>query len=209
MATAKQKQESSAALGLIIGFIICAPLLVVSIYHYYRLKSQYDESEHSQRIFDVGNLVRPFVLAILPVFIAWRLYALTLSRDGAASTIVTAVILMATLFVLFKISKLISSTYYGVLIDPENDRVVLPKDMENYSISDYLKLKFITELGAMEEVPLGQIRRITRQGGKKLFVHGKFGARGMRFSTKQKRDECLSAIEVGSSVRATLELEGA
>ena len=207
MATAKQNQESSAALGLVIGFIICAPLLIISIYHYYRLRSIYKENEHSQRVFDVGNLVRPFVLALLPVLIAWRLYALILSSGSAVSTVVTAAILITTLFILFKISKLISSTYYGVFIDPENDRIVLPKDMGNYSVSDYIKLKFITELGTMEEVPLSQIKRITRQGGKKLFIHGKFGARGMTFSSKQKRDECLSAVEVSSSLRATLELE--
>lgn len=87
--------------------------------------------------------------------------------------------------------------------------MLFPKDMANYSISDYLNFKFVTELGHMEEVPLSQIRRITRQAGKQLFVHGKFGSRGMKFSNKQKRDECLSAIEEGTSVSVSLELEAA
>jgi len=81
--------------------------------------------------------------------------------------------------------------------------------MANYSVSDYLNLKFITELGTVEEVQLNQIRKITRQAGKKLFIHGKFGSRGMSFSNKQKRDECISAIEDAARLSASLEYEGA
>lgn len=211
MATAKQKQESSYALVLSVGFIVCIPLLILSIIRYYRLKAQFPEDEYTQRVFDVGNLGRPFIAAGLLIMLTWWLSAVALSISGesAISKILIFVILACSLCILFKISQSISSTYFGVLVDPQNDRVLLPKDMANYSITDYLNLKFITELGTMEEVPLGQIKRITRQGGKQLFIHGKFGSRGMNFSRKQKRDECLSAIEEGSSAATSLEFEGA
>ena len=92
-------------------------------------------------------------------------------------------------------------------MDAFNNRVLLPKDMANYSITDYFNLKFITDLGTLEQVPLDQIRKITRQGGKKLFIHGKFGSRGMTFFNKQKRDECISAIEDAARVSASLEFD--
>jgi hypothetical protein len=103
----------------------------------------------------------------------------------------------------------ISSHYFGVLVDAREDRLVIPKDMANYSISDYFQLKFIRDLGQMEIVRLSQIKRITRQGGTALFIHGKFGSRGVKFSIKQKRDECMSAIQEGCSASLTIEFERA
>ena len=70
-------------------------------------------------------------------------------------------------------------------------------------------MKFISDLGTMEEAPLSQVIKITRQADKKLFIHGRFGSRGMCFSNKQKRDECISAIEYAASVSASLEFEDA
>ena len=60
----------------------------------------------------------------------------------------------------------------------------------------------------MESVRLSQIKKITREAGKKLYIHGPFGSRGIHFSNKQKRDECISAIENLGRVRANLEFEG-
>ncbi|ELY1884195.1 hypothetical protein N0375_29435 [Pseudomonas aeruginosa] len=207
MATAKERQQQSRFICLVVGFVALIPLLMVSFWRYSSLKSQYPEDEHSQRVFDTGNLVQPFatsgaVLLISWVFVAW-------SSQARIAVVLVPVLLVCALFVLFKMAQSISSTYFGVLVDPINDRVLLPKDMANYSASDYLNFKFVTDLGTMEEVPLSQIRRITRQGGKQLFIHGKFGSRGMKFSNKQKRDECLSAIEEGSSAAVSLEFERA
>ena len=98
-------------------------------------------------------------------------------------------------------------TYYRVIADPRNDHVLLPKDMANYGIEDYVQLKFIRELGEMESVPLSQISKITLEAGKKLFIHGPFGSHGICFSNKQKRDECIAAIEYSSEVAATLDFE--
>lgn len=209
MATAKQQQEQSRFMGLLLGFIALLPLLIVSVIHYSRLKSKYPENEYSQRVFDVGNLVRPCGTSIAAVVIFYWLYAIFASGKSVGSLVMGFVIIILALFTFFKIAQSVASTYFGVLVDPQNDRVLLPKDMANYSISDYFNFKFVTELGTMEEVPLSQVRRITRQAGKKLYIHGKFGSRGMEFSKKQKRDECISAIEDASKSRCTIEFESA
>ncbi|MEB0123946.1 hypothetical protein QN391_25170 [Pseudomonas sp. CCI1.2] len=207
MATAKQKKENSQGLCLLVGFVVLIPLLIVSFVRYATLKNTFPETEHTQRVFDVGNLVQPFMTAGAVLFMAWCLAAW--SSASPLAIVLVPLVVVAALFVFFKLAQSISATYFGVLVDPENDRVLFPKDMANYSISDYFNFKFVTELGHMEEVPLSQIKRITRQAGKQLFVHGKFGSRGMKFSTKQKRDECLSAIEEGTSVSPSLEFETA
>lgn len=209
MATAKQQQEQSKFMGLLFGFIALLPLLIVSVIHYSRLKSKYPENEYSQRVFDIGNLTRPCGTSIAVVVIFYWLYAIFASGKTVASVAIGCVIIVFALFTFFKIAQSVASTYFGVLVDPQNDRVLLPKDMANYSISDYFNLKFVTELGTMEEVPLSQVRRITRQAGKKLYIHGKFGSRGMEFSKKQKRDECISAIEDASKSRYSIEFENA
>lgn len=207
MATAKEKREQSRALCFMVGLIIMIPLLVVSLATYSALKNRYPENERSQRIFDIGNLTQPFITASIVVILSYIIIAWT-SALYLAYFIAAPVVIFAA-FTLFKVAQSISSTYFGVVVDPEGDRVLFPKDMANYSISDYFGLKFVTELGTLEEVPLTQIQRITRQGGRKLFVHGKFGSRGMQFSNKQKRDECLSAIQEGSSAALSVEFEGA
>lgn len=196
-------------MGLLFGFIALLPLLIVSVIHYSRLKSKYPENEYSQRAFDIGNLARPCGTSIAAVVIFYWLYAIFASGKSIVSLVIGCTILVFALFTFFKIAQSVASTYFGVLVDPQNDRVLLPKDMANYSISDYFNLKFVTELGTMEEVPLSQIRRITRQAGKKLYIHGKFGSRGMEFSKKQKRDECISAIEDASKSRSSIEFENA
>lgn len=82
--------------------------------------------------------------------------------------------------------------------------------MVNFGIQDYLQLRFIRDMGDMESVPLSAITKITREAGKKLYVHGEFGSRGIAFSHKQKRDECIAAIENGSHEAITsVEFEAA
>ncbi|QDG56526.1 MULTISPECIES: hypothetical protein [Pseudomonas] len=209
MATAKQNQEQSKLMGLIIGFLALLPLLIVSAVHYSRLKSKYPENEYSQRVFDIGNLIRPCGTSMGAIFIFYWLYAMFASGKSIASMVIGWFILALAIFTFLKIAQSVATTYFGVVVDRKNDRVLLPKDMANYSISDYFNLKFVTELGTMEEVPLSQVRRITRQAGKKLYIHGKFGSRGMGFSKKQKRDECISAIEDASNSRSPIEFENA
>lgn len=59
------------------------------------------------------------------------------SSKSIAATVIGGLIVVLAIFTFFKIAQSVASTYFGVLVDPENDRVLLPKDMANYSISDY------------------------------------------------------------------------
>lgn len=205
---AKKQGENAEGLMSLIGFVALLPLMVVSISHYYSLKGRYPEDEDTQRIFDVRLVTKYFVLAGIIAFVTWNIAAKQFVAFKASTPIYAAIVICAV-YLLVKLAMAISSNYFGVLVDPKNDRIILPKDMANYSITDHLKLKFIRELGQMEEVRLSQVKRITRQGGIALFIHGKFGSRGIKFSIKQKRDECLSAIQDASKSKTTVEFENA
>lgn len=205
---AKKQGESTEGLMFLIGFITLLPLMVISISYYYSLKSRYPQDEDTQRVFDVRLITKYFITAGLIAFVAWNVAAKPLFILQQITPIHVFIVICA-LYLLTKLALAISANYFGVLIDTRKDRMIMPKDMANYSIVDYLQLKFIRELGKMEEVPLSQIKRITRQGGTALFIHGKFGSRGIKFSIKQKRDECMSAIQEGSSAALNIEYERA
>ena len=185
---AKKQSESAEGLMSLVGFVALLPLMVISISYYYSLKNRYPEDEGTQRVFDVRLITKYFVTAGLIAFVVWNIAAKQLFTLQPLTPLY-AIIVICALYLLIKLAMAISSNYFGVLIDTQQDRIIMPKDMANYSVSDYIQLKFIRELGQMEEVRLSQIKRITRQGGTALFIHGKFGSRGIKFSIKQKREE--------------------
>jgi hypothetical protein len=205
---AKKQGEGAEGLMSLIGFVALLPLMIVSLAHYQSLKTRFPEDDDTQRIFDVRLVTKYFVIAGLIVFVTWHIAAKQLLILQPLTPLYAAIVL-CVLYVLVKLAMAISSHYFGVLVDARLDRVIMPKDMANYSISDYFQLKFLRELGQMEIVRLSQIKRITRQGGNALFIHGKFGSRGIKFSIKQKRDECMSAIQEGCSASLTIEFERA
>lgn len=205
---AKKQGESAEGLMSVIGFVALLPLMVISFAHYQSLRGRFPEDEHTQRVFDVRLVTKYFVIAGIVAFVTWNVAAKQLFTLQPLTPLY-AVVVSSSLYVLIKLAMAISSNYFGVLVDIREDRIVMPKDMANYSVSDYFQLKFIRELGQMETVHLSQIKRITRQGGTALFIHGRFGSRGIKFSIKQKRDECMSAIQEASSASLNIEYERA
>ena len=97
--------------------------------------------------------------------------------------------------------------HFGVAVDPTGDRIAFSYDQQSYDIDDYLKLRFVRDLPRMDEVRLSEIGRMTRQGGSDLFLHGSFGSRRIRFTKKQKRDECIWAIRNSGLSSAPMPVE--
>ena len=109
--------------------------MIVSFFRYRKLKAEYEENEHSQRIFDIGNLAPAFVTAGAFILVAY--IACAYSFGSPIGYALGPILLLITGIICVKIAQSISKTYFGVLVDPINNRVFLPKDMANYSISDY------------------------------------------------------------------------
>ncbi len=210
----RTKLQAKIALGLI-GFFLFLPFLIVGIIYYYRLIKLYPVSETSQRIFEVWVLKKPIIYGIFialfcSVFLVFAVAALY-EEGSALPLILLSIIGVMILFIWlgfvwveYHIARWVAATYFGVVVDRAQGVMYFPKDMANYSVLDYFKLKFISELGEMDSIHIVDIKRITRQIKTHFYAHGRFGSRGIKFESKQKRDECLSALEDALGSRKTM-----
>lgn len=199
---AKKKDDSDAYIAF--GVILFIPFLIFAWRHYSRLKRVFAANGTSQRIFDTASLWYPLgvgggitiVSAYLIFWFAhWQWYF---------SIVLVPCIGLLCLYLGHQVARWLAATYFGVLVDPLQDRVLLPCDMASYGVADYLSFRFLQDMGTIDSIPLSGITKITREAGKSLYVHGAFGSRAMTFTNKQKRDECIAAIESASrrSIRA-------
>jgi len=193
---AKKKDDSDLYIAL--SMIVFIPFLVFAWRHYSRLKRKFAANASSQRIFDTESLWYPLgVGGVLTIVSAYLI--LTLVQGPWYLSIVLAPgLALLFLYLGRQVAYWLAATYFGVLVDPLQDRVVLPCDMASYGVTDYLSFRFLRDMGTVDSVPLSAITKITREAGKSLYVHGTFGSRAMTFTNKQKRDECIAAIESAS-----------
>jgi len=195
MATRKQDSADEQWV-LLMSAIPFIPFFVVAMRHYKRMRAAFPDTGTSQRIFDTMNLIPPLSTGSALV-IATLCLVYHVSRWSIA-VLAVPLVMLAGIWLSCLAARWAAATYFGVLVDPANDTVLLPKDMASYGIADYLNVQFIRDLGEVDIIHLSSITKITREAGKRVYIHGPFGSRAMTFSNKQKRDECLAAIEHGA-----------
>jgi len=195
MATKKEQDREDDQWMLLIAACIFAPFIVVAFRHYKRMQERFPSTATSQRIFDTLNLL-PALSAGSATVIA-TIGLIYYASGWTIAILAVPVIALAGIWLSCTMARWTGATYFGVIVDAANDTIVLPKDMASYGISDYLNFQFIRDLGEVDILHLSSITKITREAGKHVYIHGPFGSRGMTFSNKQKRDECLAAIERG------------
>lgn len=193
MVTKKEREQNAQLFGLIVSVVVFAVFAVFMFIHYSRIKSKYSGAGQGQRVFDFGNL-QPTLLVGAGIIVFFPLGLALLGQAKVTAYLIPFYVLFY-IWMLYQFSKRIASVYYGVMADPKRGIVAFPMDLSNYGLGDYLTLKGLRDLGEMEEVALSEIDKITRQAGKVLYLHGVFGSRSIYFSRKQKRDECIAAIQ--------------
>ena len=168
----------------------------------------------AQRINDFAAVRKPFTAILFgstPVLLLYWMLATWVTKESAA--IATLILLLASPLLLLWLwlsvifFRWLAVAHFGVVVDPENDRIVFQFDQESYDLMDYLKLKFIRDLPRMDEVRLSDIGRITRKFGWDLYILGSFGSRRITFTNKQKRDECIYAIQKSGRTSAKVPIE--
>lgn len=199
---AKKKDDSDVYIAL--GMILFIPFLVFAWRHYNRLKREFAANASSQRIFDTESLWYPLGVGGVITAVLAYLILLLAHRSWYLSIIFAPCLVLLFLYLGRQVARWLAATYFGVLVDPLQDRLLLPCDMASYGVADYLSFRFLQDMGVVDSIPLSGITKITREAGKSLYVHGAFGSRAMTFTNKQKRDECIAAIESASrrSIRA-------
>lgn len=205
MATKKQNQENAEFYFLLymIPFIVLA--LVFGLYHYAKLKRQYLTGPHVRRVFDMGiNGGAMFFSGFLAC--GYFAVAYFLYRYAPLSLVLTVPM---SLVVLNWVGKLQASAFLGVVVDYQQGVVFFPPNDEALDIMDSLLIwPRIRQLTTMDTVLLTDVQKITREAGKRLFLHGDFGSRRISFTGKLKRDECIHLITTnGSRAKVMAELE--
>ncbi|WP_087744119.1 MULTISPECIES: hypothetical protein [unclassified Acidovorax] len=195
MATKKDEHD-----GVFLFLIVPAVLatLVFSLYYFSRLKKQYLTGPHARRIFDIGaqgtSLLVSGVLGYLYYMIAvvlWHYVPLTL-----------VLTLPLGLVLLIWMGKAQAYAFLGVIVDYDKGVVFFRPNEESLDIGDMLLVvPLLRQFTSLDSVPLSAIDRITRQAGKRVFIHGEFGSRHISFTNKLKRDECIHLLTARSKGR--------
>ena len=195
MATKKDEHD-----GVFLFLIVPAVLatLVFSLYYFSRLKKQYLTGPHARRIFDIGaqgtSLLVSGVLGYLYYMIAVVLW------HYAPLTLVLTVPL--GLVLLIWMGKAQAYAFLGVIVDYDKGVVFFRPNEESLDIGDMLLVvPLLRQFTSLDSVPLSAIDRITRQAGKRVFIHVEFGSRHISFTNKLKRDECIHLLTARSKGR--------
>jgi len=189
--TTKQQRESNAALGTLICVLLFSPFLIFSVFKYFSLKNEYMSGDNYHRVVDVGTVKKPIMTAVGLVIFSY--FAIVVTHDNLP--VLSVLIIFVVAFLAYKVAQWVAVKYIGAIIDADNGLVIFPPDMQSYGVADYLTMKALKDMSRLDKVNISEIEKMTRQAGKRLYLHGRFGSRGIFFSDKQKRDECMSAIQ--------------
>ena len=207
---------------LIMGFLAAAQFAlfgIVAIIHHRILMNRYcggvNGNTAVRRINDVAAIFKPIsVIFFGPTIISMFciLPFMAIISDPKLMEILEIIIyeipfLLLWVWLSVILFKWLAVAHFGVIVDPTNDRIIFRYDQESYDLMDYIKLRFITDLPRLDEVHLSEIGRITRKRGDDLFLLGVFGSRRITFTNKQKRDECIFAIQNSGRTSAHVPVE--
>jgi hypothetical protein len=185
MAKKKDNTVDPIFIAMILAGIV---VLLISAFHYIKLKGQYLTNDKVHRIFDLkafwGKLLAVGVAALLLLYAdAWL---------WQEHFVFFWLLLPAVLYVVHLMAKAQAYTLLGVLIDHNTGTVYFPANVQNLEVTDLLKVTPVLKLLAgFDSVNISQIKRITRQAGKRVILLGDFGSRRVDFSDKAMRDECI------------------
>lgn len=206
-------------LAALAGALFLLNAIAVNRYH----SKKYNVSEADIRVTDSGNILRfrndilkigLIIILLLPVCLLGEVYLLDVARlraraafPAASHTILNIVFDMlllgagglsiaAVFLACLGISAHIGTAQIGMLVFPEKGIFVIPTDpARNTFTENVFKFKWLKDRFSMEELPIAELDKITRQSGTNAYVHGRFGTRRIEWRNKQKRDECIATLE--------------
>ncbi|MCU1795227.1 hypothetical protein [Pectobacterium polaris] len=212
----KKNDEGAAIVFLIIGALVFIPFIFLIYLHYRKMKSRYLTNRNVQRVVDTGRFYTVLcsglacVVGMLVVLwvgsanIGYRLADVTYGPMLISTLMVLYILLM--LYPFKKLADAAATAYLGVILEDDCSTLIFPADLANCTVSDVVKLRFLKGLGTVERFQYSQITSFTREKGKFFYIHGDFGSRALSFSNKQKRDECLAALQQRIKFRGTRDL---
>lgn len=208
----KNKSDGAAALIVLtlVAFLIFLPFLTITFSRYRKLKKMYEAIPNTQRVYDIGNLFKTIGWAVAMVIVfagifigisfAIEKYIPPEYTKHIALILMSACVLVI-LWPLKKMAERVAVEYFGVIFNDNDHSMHLPADIDNMGLGETLRLHFLRRLGDQDRVDIKKITNITREKGVNFYIHGDFGSRKIKFTNKQKRDECISALQARTRVR--------
>lgn len=208
---AKKKDDGSASiLLLVVALFVFLPFLIFGIFFYRKLKRKYSAIPNTQRVYDIGVLFKTLGASIA-IIVASAVLALQLSTlptkfvSPETSQYIIRIMLVlypaVMVWPMKKMAERIAIEYFGIIFNDNDRTMILPADLGNMGLGDWLRLKFLSRMGEQDSIDIRKISNITREKGVNFYIHGDFGSRRINFSNKQKRDECISALQVRTRVK--------
>lgn len=199
----KANDESVKLFFMVAGVLLFLPFMFVSFFHYKGLKKAHYSTSNAQRVFDSAQLIKSIVYSagvitttlITMYYVTANLMRLVGPDYQNAVLGLDLVILVIGIYPVCMLAQRVAVRYLGVIFNDDTHRMVIPADLANASIGEYLRLQFLRRMGKCEEIPFREITSITREKGVNFYIHGSFGSRQINFTNKQKRDECLMALQ--------------
>lgn len=206
---ARKKEDGDVMLAFcgLLGFVLLGIFLINTLCVFYHYDRKYNFKEASARVTDTWNFVRfgPIVLGMgcltffvlmIPLDFIKSLPNLEAMQILYGACVNLLIILALIVFPFLLISARLGTTQAGLLIYRQRGYFVIPTDWnKNTFVQNIFCLKIIGSAFTMESLELRGLTRITREGGKVALIHGNFGTRRIAWRTKQKRDECIAALE--------------
>lgn len=208
---AKKKDDGSAVILLfVVAFFVFLPFLIFGMFFYRKLKRKYSAIPNIQRVYDIGVLFKTLGASIAVIVVSALLVLQLSALPAKFVSPETSHYIARVLFILYpivmiwpmkKMAERIAIEYFGIVFNDNNRTIILPADMGNMGLGDWLRLRFLSRMGEQDSIDIRRISNITREKGVNFYIHGDFGSRRINFSNKQKRDECLSALQARTRVK--------
>ena len=199
MSRSSRKQEDLKGLIFVASILAIIPLAIVALVQFNLLKRRFMRHDsHFSHITDTPALLKSTAIAML--WIGCPVFLMFYTASGMNTPAGMVLLIVLAVFVL-QAGRWLGTQAFGVLIDPEGDRVVLPNRIAHFSLQDWATLKPLWEIGSPCMLTLSDITRLTRKRGTYLYLLGPFGSRTLSFSDKQYRDQAIMDIQQAAGRR--------
>lgn len=84
-----------------------------------------------------------------------------------------------------KMAERIAIEYFGIIFNDNDRTIILPADLGNMGLGDWLRLKFLSRMGEQDSIEIRKISNITREKGVNFYIHGDFDPDASTFRTSK------------------------
>jgi hypothetical protein len=209
----REVAEQLKAVFYCIGFLFFSIFIINAFVVYKKYSRKYNFDEADYHVHDAYSFLQYIPISIgaaaVPAITLYMIYSWISGGNFTYTNIIIAIICfiffaLFPIISLFAISARMGTAQVGMLVYKNKGIFVIPKDSRNNSLLENIfSSKLIKDSYSMEEIPLDGLVKITRKSGKYAYVHGNFGTRCISWNDKQKRDECIAALEMACGRRLT------